>query len=135
MVSEPGEPMKDPDQPFHDMATWMQELAEQFNQGCLEFVEDIEYCVTEAEATLETFLDPVWQWLDGLDSAVEEGSRPLLQTLAPAVQSHTACVGCRNYCGETYGGNLLVCAMHPYGVEEETCPDWESTWPIDQSKS
>jgi hypothetical protein len=24
-----------------------------------------------------------------------------------------------------YGGNMLVCAMHPYGVEDEHCQDWE----------
>jgi hypothetical protein len=39
---------------------------------------------------------------------------------------HPACVGCRNYHGTTFGGNLLVCGFHPYGWEEGTCPDWEA---------
>lgn len=36
------------------------------------------------------------------------------------------CRGCRHYHGQVYGGNLLVCAMHPYGIEEEVCSDWEA---------
>ncbi len=39
---------------------------------------------------------------------------------------HPACVGCSNYHGHSYGGNLLVCAMHPYGWKNENCPDWET---------
>ncbi len=35
------------------------------------------------------------------------------------------CQNCRNYHGQTYGGNFLVCGMHPYGVEGEECGDWE----------
>ncbi|MBF2077137.1 MAG: hypothetical protein IGR76_01090 [Synechococcales cyanobacterium T60_A2020_003] len=37
-----------------------------------------------------------------------------------------ACQGCRHYHGRSYGGTMLICGMHPYGVEEETCGDWES---------
>ncbi len=36
-----------------------------------------------------------------------------------------ACVGCRNYNGSMFGGNLLVCGFHPYGWQEGQCPDWE----------
>jgi len=35
-----------------------------------------------------------------------------------------ACQGCKNYHGEVYGEILLVCAMHPYGWENEACPDY-----------
>jgi hypothetical protein len=37
-----------------------------------------------------------------------------------------ACIGCRNYNGTTFGGNLLVCGFHPYGCQTATCPDWEA---------
>lgn len=37
-----------------------------------------------------------------------------------------ACRGCRHYHGRSYHGNFLVCGIHPYGVETETCSDWES---------
>ena len=43
----------------------------------------------------------------------------------PNPQKYPACVGCSNYHGHSYGGNLLVCAMHPYGWENENCPDWQ----------
>ena len=40
-------------------------------------------------------------------------------------ETHPACVGCANYHGRLYNGTLLVCGMHPYGVEESHCLDWE----------
>lgn len=42
------------------------------------------------------------------------------------LQRHPVCVGCQHYHGQSYSGNLLVCAMHPYGWEGETCPDWQA---------
>ncbi|NJO42205.1 MAG: hypothetical protein HC769_01390 [Cyanobacteria bacterium CRU_2_1] len=45
----------------------------------------------------------------------------------PAVpQQPPACRGCYHYHGRVYGGNLLVCAMHPYGVEDDRCDDWQN---------
>jgi len=35
-----------------------------------------------------------------------------------------SCVGCINYHGQSYGGNKLICAIHPTGVEGDTCGDW-----------
>lgn len=36
------------------------------------------------------------------------------------------CPTCRHYDGKTYGGNLLVCGMHPYGPQVEgDCDDWQ----------
>ncbi|WP_193199681.1 hypothetical protein [Nostoc sp. MG11] len=46
------------------------------------------------------------------DDFDEEESRP------------AACIGCENYHGQYYGGNMLVCAIHPHGVEGENCPDY-----------
>lgn len=43
----------------------------------------------------------------------------------PTLRNHPACVDCCNYHGESYGGNFFVCAMHPYGWDDENCPDWE----------
>ena len=36
-----------------------------------------------------------------------------------------SCEGCVNYCGMTYGGNTLVCAIYPYGVDSPVCDSWE----------
>ena len=35
-----------------------------------------------------------------------------------------ACAGCKHFHGLEYNGIPFVCAMHPYGIEEN-CPDWE----------
>jgi len=40
--------------------------------------------------------------------------------------THPACIGCRNYHGYIYGGNLLVCGFHPYGWDSDSCPDWQA---------
>ncbi len=36
-----------------------------------------------------------------------------------------ACRGCRNYHGIKYQGIMLVCGIHPSGVESNICPDFE----------
>lgn len=36
------------------------------------------------------------------------------------------CKGCTNYHGQTYGGNKLICGIHPYGWDGDECPDKES---------
>ncbi|WP_193200471.1 hypothetical protein [Nostoc sp. MG11] len=36
-----------------------------------------------------------------------------------------ACRGCRNFHGIKYQGVMLVCAIHPHGVESDTCLDFE----------
>jgi hypothetical protein len=35
------------------------------------------------------------------------------------------CTDCRYYYGQYYGGNLLVCAIHPYGPDGDSCHDWQ----------
>lgn len=45
--------------------------------------------------------------------------------IKPNSEINPACLGCSNYHGQSYNGNLLVCAMHPYGWDGETCPDWQ----------
>lgn len=50
---------------------------------------------------------------------------PFVTYIQPTETLHPACRGCHHYHGQVYGGNLLVCGMHPMGSETETCPDWE----------
>ncbi|NDJ26074.1 hypothetical protein GS682_31745 [Nostoc sp. B(2019)] len=35
------------------------------------------------------------------------------------------CRGCRNFHGIKYQGVMLVCGIHPHGIESEHCPDFE----------
>ena len=36
----------------------------------------------------------------------------------------SSCKHCKYYHGESYGGNVLVCGIYPYG--QENCPDFDS---------
>ncbi|HSM80256.1 MAG TPA: hypothetical protein VLS96_01155, partial [Nodosilinea sp.] len=84
----------------------------------------------EVADQLNEILGPLVTGLSGIDQWFEEVSGPINSTVEPLLQNYPACVGCRNFCGQSYGGNTLVCAMHPFGPEEERhCPDWESVWP------
>jgi len=64
-------------------------------------------------------------WVEGTLMALVQ---PLTQTLDPLVMEQPACVGCKHYHGQVYNDQIFVCAMHPYGVGLETCPDWEALW-------
>ena len=47
------------------------------------------------------------------------------QTPPARPQRPKVCQGCAFYHGTTYGGQQLICGMHPYGVEDDYCMDWE----------
>ena len=70
----------------------------------------------------EPFLDAYWD-LEDIVGDVEQS--PLPYIVDPTQSENPACIGCRNYHGQVYNGNILVCAMHPYGWDDEHCPDWE----------
>jgi hypothetical protein len=42
-------------------------------------------------------------------------------------QTPEVCRGCAHYHGRSYGGERLVCAMHPYGVDQGECGDREES--------
>lgn len=42
----------------------------------------------------------------------------------PQAKAPTICRTCRNYHGQSYGGNLVVCGFYPYGNGED-CSDYE----------
>jgi hypothetical protein len=70
-------------------------------------------------------VQPVLQIYLDFEETTFESEWPIIDSVEPSVQKHPACMGCRHYHGQMYGGNLLVCGMHPYGWDEANCPDWE----------
>lgn len=81
--------------------------------------------IAEIDEYLNDLIDPLIEIY--LDFDIEgEDIDYFVSYVEPTVEKHSVCRGCRNYHGQVYGGNLLVCGMHPYGVEGENCPDWES---------
>ena len=59
----------------------------------------------------------LWEWDDDDDDDEDE------EDYDPPV----ACNGCYNYHGKIYNGNLLVCAIHPNGSNNDTCPDYQGS--------
>jgi hypothetical protein len=83
---------------------------------------------SELEATADRWSQDLINLLFGLEHGVEQVVRRTEQTIDPLLNEHKVCVGCRHYHGYAYGGEMLVCGMHPYGCQTDQCPDWESTW-------
>lgn len=80
---------------------------------------------TEIDQFLNDLIQPVLEVYFEFEQLSFEPEWSIPDTLEPPPPQHPACVGCRHYHGQVYGGNLLVCGMHPYGWEAENCPDWE----------
>lgn len=94
-----------------------QQLQETISQDIEQFLNAVVEPLIEPYPELEdSSFENEWQWGD-----LEE----------PLLAQHPACVGCRHFHGQVYGGNLLICGMHPYGAEGDRCPDWESGERID----
>lgn len=132
-----------PDDFFHMLETFTSEVEQFFdevgkevNQMIDAIVEVSEEAVeqiqqafsTEFEQQLIDFVDPLLEACLGIEDVVEDAAQPFVHTIDPILSNQPACAGCRHYHGQMYGGNLLVCGMHPYGWEDEKCPDWQSTW-------
>lgn len=99
-------------------------------QGLDGFDDFIEPIVHDFENQLDDLLVPIVADLETdletFEQSLEEWASPLTQQLRPLIDQQPACIGCRHYHGESYGGTFLVCGMHPYGVQTESCPDWEA---------
>jgi hypothetical protein len=81
--------------------------------------------VVELDQYLNDLAEPLFEVYWELEEIVGEVDQPFPHIVEPTPEEHPACIGCRHYHGMVYGGNLLVCGMHPYGWEDENCPDWE----------
>lgn len=128
---------KDADRWLSEVSDQAERTLEQWVESSLALVEQVDRAI--APALEETFSQVNEQVDEALDTGIvfidqqltpwlEETAAPLTCTVNPWLQNHAACVGCRHYHGNVYGGEMLVCGMHPYGPELETCPDWESVW-------
>jgi hypothetical protein len=110
-------------------------LIETADDAAEQLIHTLETSLEALEATLQTELEPqLDEWLiqplldlvTGVDDAINEVAPSLHQTWQPLMNQHPACVGCQHYHGQVYGDTVLVCGMHPYGWESETCPDHDA---------
>ncbi|MBU7582053.1 MAG: hypothetical protein KAF91_03950 [Nostoc sp. TH1S01] len=92
-----------------------EELTEQVQNN---IAADVEQYLQEISAP---FLEMYWE----LEDVVADADPGFPYSLEATPEQNPACIGCTNYHGQVYGGNLLVCAMHPHGWDDQNCPDWE----------
>lgn len=94
-----------------------------------EFVEEMQNSMsTDIDEFLHELFEPLVEVYSELEDVANEPDQYFGYTYweQPTQQRNPACVGCHHYHGQVYGGNLFVCGMHPYGWEDENCPDWQS---------
>lgn len=127
--------MEDWQKDFFEMVEAVAEIVDEFFVGVTETVEAIAEQMQTAIATdldqcLQQLFEPIAELYSDFEDIGTDADLYFTYTgVEPSVDKHPACIGCRHYHGQVYSGNLLVCAMHPYGWDDNNCPDWESNWP------
>lgn len=128
------------------MEHWPDDFTRLLNQWLEPTTTAIADLTTEVQETLEDLgealaqeltvtLSFLWEDEDSFPASVaspnhhfsteEEPYSWLNPKITPAANVHPACRGCQHYHGRVYNNSILVCGMHPYGVETDHCPDWE----------
>lgn len=124
------------------MDDWQKEfwdVVDSVAQGIEQFVQDVTQAVEEIHNEMATDIEQFFEEVFSVELELRIDENDLFPDhwgelsdwlvnprVEPDPTTHPSCVGCQNYHGRIYGGNLLVCAMHPYGWQNESCPDWES---------
>jgi len=129
--------------------SFVEQLAQDWQKSTSQLEENLNNFATEIE---NVFTEELSQFVIEFDTLIEDFFRIIIdenfinqddengnnssygdfivwfeeQKIQPNSNTHPACIGCANYHGRVYNGNLLVCGMHPYGWDDENCPDWEA---------
>lgn len=114
----------------------MENFFVEVEQFTADLPQSLDTVVAEVEATVTEELEEFWQDWEALWNELElevdwseefdnDSEFIITSKVTPDQNTHPACQGCHHYHGYIYGGQLFVCAMHPYGWDDENCPDWE----------
>ncbi|RCJ25710.1 hypothetical protein A6S26_15335 [Nostoc sp. ATCC 43529] len=104
----------------------MGEIVDTFFELTEEITEQVHSnIITEVDQYLQDLAEPMMEAYWDLEEVVGDIDPGFPYSVEPTAEKNPACIGCIHYHGQVYGGNLLVCAMHPHGYEDESCPDWE----------
>ncbi|MBD2772185.1 hypothetical protein [Iningainema tapete] len=105
----------------------MTEMVDSLFELTEEFTEQVQNnMIAEVDQYLHDLAEPLmevyWELEEVVADDVDHGFPYYVE---PTSEKNSACIGCHHYHGQVYGGNMLVCGMHPHGWETESCPDWE----------
>lgn len=125
-----------------DSSRWLGQVSKEADQLVDKWVEASQESFQDIYTALDPAISEITEQIDSaLDASVvfieqqvtpwvEEATAPITCTVNPWLQNHPTCIGCKYYHGSTYGDSMLVCGMHPYGPEAETCDDKASVWSV-----
>jgi hypothetical protein len=102
------------------------EAVDTFFELTEEFTEQVQNTIfTEVDQYLQDLAEPLLEVYEEMGDLLADGDPGFPYSVEPTLEKNPACIGCNNYHGNVYSGNLLVCAMHPHGWDDKNCPDWE----------
>lgn len=104
-----------------------EDVADEIERVFEPFDETVSPTLSQLDEQIADWFEPVWQAILGFEATLDQAAEPITHTVEPLMNQHSVCVGCRHYHGQMYSGNMLVCAMHPYGIVDgsDQCPDKE----------
>ncbi|MGB3510085.1 MAG: hypothetical protein WBA93_12760 [Microcoleaceae cyanobacterium] len=114
---------------FNEMTEEFSDVLDELGKLSEEITEEVHTnFIAEIDEYLNDLISPIVEVYLDFDFDLDRGEEIdyFVGYVEPTLEKYPACRGCCNYHGQVYGGNILVCGMHPYGVEGESCPDWES---------
>ncbi|CEJ48097.1 hypothetical protein [Umezakia ovalisporum] len=104
----------------------MSEMIDVFFELTEEFSDQVQNSIaTEIDYYLQELTDPILEVYWELEEVMGDPEPGFPYAVEPTGEMNPACIGCQHYHGQVYGGNLLVCGMHPHGWDDDNCPDWE----------
>jgi hypothetical protein len=104
----------------------MSDMVDAFLELTEEISEQVQTTIsTEVDQYLHDLSEPMFEGYWELEDVVAGLDAGFPYPVEATPEKNPACVGCVNYHGQVYSGNLLVCAMHPHGWDDNNCPDWE----------
>ncbi len=118
---------------FFEIMEVVTSIVDEFFVGVSELVEVVAeqvqstIAIADVDQYLQELFEPFIENYSEFEEMGGNGDLSFTYTVDPTPDKYPACIGCHHYHGQVYGGNILVCAMHPYGWDNDNCPDWKST--------
>ncbi|MDD1415131.1 hypothetical protein MEN41_10965 [Dolichospermum sp. ST_con] len=104
----------------------MNDMIDAFFEITEEITEEVQSTfVADIDLFLQELTEPILEIYWELEDITEDVDPGFPYAVEATREKNAACIGCSNYHGQVYSGNLLVCGMHPHGWDDESCPDWE----------
>ena len=112
------------DQLFLGINEGISEMVDTFFEFAEEITDQLQESIaTDIEDYFNGITEPLFDNYWDMEDMVGDMDSAFPYPVEATPEKNPACMGCMHYHGQAYGGNLLVCAMHPHGWDDENCPD------------